>query len=125
MNVTRLAVSALLLLLVCGCALQEIRSKTRGGPEYRHSGAADTNSDRWMIEQGVEFRWDNGVNTGVSYRRRDVDDGNGDNENLVMLELSFPLWKAKPKPSQLALRVERLEQKLAELETGTSHGETQ
>ncbi len=110
-------------LLVSGCALREIRSKTKAGPEFRHSGLTNTNSDRWTVEQGLEFKWDNGVNTGLTYRRRDVDDGNGDNENRVMFEVSFPLWKAKSKQTQLAWRVERLEQRLAKLEAGPADGE--
>ena len=123
MNVRLWAASGVVLLLVSGCTLQEIRSKTKFGPEFRHSGSSNTNSDRWAAEQGIEFKWDNGVNTGLSYRRRDVDDGNGDNENLVMVEVSLPLWKAESKQSPLIRRIELLEKRLARYEADPANGE--
>ncbi|MFH1419923.1 MAG: hypothetical protein ABII12_16745 [Planctomycetota bacterium] len=131
MKIKRLAVLATssvtlsCLLPTPGCTLQEVRSKTRGGPEFRHSGSNRTNSDRWMVEQGVEFKWENGVNTGMVFRRRDVDDGNGDNENLVMCEVSFPLWKAKSKQTELVQRIKLLEERLAKLEQDRADGENQ
>ncbi len=123
MKVRLLMACGVLLLLGSGCTLKEIRSKTKAGPEFRHSGSSNTNSDRWAIEQGVEFKWDNGVNTGLTYRRRDIDDGNGDNENRVMFDISFPLWKAKPRQTQLARRVKLLEEQLAKLEVRPPDGE--
>jgi hypothetical protein len=104
-------------LLIGGCALQEVRSKSKFGPEYQHFGSNRTNSVRWTAEQGFEFRWDKGITTGVTYRRRDVDDGNGNSEDRVMLEFGFPLWKAESKEAKLARRVELLEQRLATLES--------
>jgi hypothetical protein len=110
--------SGVLPMLASGCALQEVRSKTAFGPEYRHSGQKNTNEERWTVQQGIELKWDKGITTGIQYRRRDVNDGTGDNENRVMLEFSFPLWKAEPKPSGLARRVRELERRLAAIESG-------
>ena len=122
MRLKRLTAGGVVLLLASGCALQEVRSKTKFGPEFRHSGSTNTNNERWTVEQGFDFKWDQGVTTGITYRRRDINDGNGDNENRVMFEFSFPLWKAESKESTLAGRVERLEQQLAMRGTTANHG---
>ncbi|UCG32256.1 MAG: hypothetical protein JSU68_11380 [Phycisphaerales bacterium] len=106
----------LLVCLVTGCALQEVRSKTKAGPEFRYSSGSRTNENRWTVEQGFELRWDRGITTGVTYRRRDVDRGGGDHDDAVWLDFSFPIWKAPKKPDPTARRVEILEERLAELE---------
>jgi hypothetical protein len=106
-----------IILALPGCGLQEIRNRTAFGPEYQHKGTSSTNEVRWAIEQGIQLKWQKDVTTGVTYRRRDIDDGNGDNENRVMFDVSFPLWKAKDKKEEtLARRVEQLERRLAALE---------
>ncbi len=107
--------------LLTGCALKEIRSKTKAGPEFRHRGFDRTSSNRWTAQQGLEFKWDNGVNTGLTYRRRDVDDGGGDNDNGVWLDISFPIWKAEQRPDNDAERMAKLEQRVAELENRLPH----
>jgi hypothetical protein len=99
-----------------GCALQEVRSKTKMGPEYRHRGNDRTDQVRWTVQQGVDFKWDKGVTTGLTYRRRDMDQGNGDNDNGVWFDFSFPIWRAPKKPDRLTERVEVLEKRLAEVE---------
>lgn len=106
----------LLVCLVAGCALQEVRSKTKAGPEFRYSGDSHTNENRWTVEQGFEFKWDRGITTGLTYRRRDVDRGDGDHDNAVWLDFGFPIWKAPKKSDPTARRVEALEKRLAELE---------
>jgi hypothetical protein len=111
------AICALAMLLINGCALLEVRSKSKVGPEYIHSGSTDTDSERWTVEQGIEFKWDKGITTGITYRRRDINDGNGNNENRVLFEFSFPLWKAASGQARWARDVERLERRLAALET--------
>ncbi len=81
-----------------GCTLVEIRSKSKVGPEFRHRGLDRTNSVRWYAQQGFEFVWqderNNKITTGMTYRRRDVDNGSSDNDNAVWLDFSFPIWKA-------------------------------
>lgn len=116
MNGKRLIVWVSVVSLLSGCALQEVRSKSRVGTEFRHSGLRGTDRERWTVQQGIEFKWDRGINTGVTYRRRDVNDGGGDNDNGVFVDFSFPLWKAPKKPDVLAQQVETLERRLAELE---------
>jgi len=117
--------------LAAGCAsttLQEVRGKTAGGPEYRNKG--DSSSEvRYNVVQGVELKWSNGVTTGASYRRRDTDQGSGDNDNLVLFEVGYPLWKAAKKPEKSEKTSERLEDlqrevaelrgRLAELSAGS------
>jgi len=120
-----MAVCGAFLLLASGCALQEVRSKSKVGPEFRHSGATNTNSERWHVEQGIDFKWDNGVTTGLSYRRRDVNDGNGDNENRVLFEFSFPLWKAESQQAKLKRRLALLETRLTRLEAAAQNGADQ
>jgi hypothetical protein len=70
------------------------------------------------VQEGLEFKWDQGVTTGVTYRRRDVNEGTGDHDDGVWFEFSFPVWKAEEKPDSTAHRLEALEKRLAELEAG-------
>jgi hypothetical protein len=106
----------LLACVVTGCALQEVRSETKAGPEFRYSGSRRTNENRWTVEQGFEFKWDRGITTGLTYRRRDVDRGSGSHDDGVWVDFSFPIWKAPKKTDPTARRVEALEKRLAELE---------
>lgn len=111
----------LLLLLVAGfllpgCALKEVRSKTKLGPEFRHKGSNRTESVRWTAQQGVELKWEGGVSTGLTYRRRDTDAGSGDHDDGVWLDFSFPLWKAPKKPDTMKDQMEALARRLATLE---------
>ena len=108
-------------MLASGCALQEVRSKSKFGPEFRTKGAGASKSHRtrWLAQQGMEFKWDQGVTTAITYRRRDDDNGSGDHDNGVWFEFSFPIWKARKNESETALtrRLEQLERRLAELES--------
>lgn len=106
-----------LAVLLPGCSwhLQEIKSKTKFGPEIRNKGNRTTEIRWTSIEQGYEFKWDNGWTTGLSYRRRDIDNGGGGDDNRFLLEFSFPLWKASKGDPQ-ARRIRILEQRLALLE---------
>ncbi len=115
-------VCCLLLPLLSACSLKEVRSKTKLGPEYRHKGSNATDAVRWTAQQGLEFKWDKGISTGITYRRRDVDKGDGSNDNGIWLEFSFPLFKAKQK-SVTSERIEMLERRLARLETEMAKAE--
>ncbi len=48
--------------------------------------------------------------------------GNGDNDNGVWFEFSFPLWKAAKASNGLAQQVESLERRLANLEMRLAAG---
>ncbi len=99
-----------------GLQLQEVRSKNKFGPEWRSKGASSNrvHDTRWYAQTGVEFKWNNGVNTTVTYRRRDVDGGNGGHDNGVWFEVSLPIWK-RDKPD-FAKQIKLLEERLAQLE---------
>jgi hypothetical protein len=75
-----------------GCQLDAIRGKNRVGTEWRHGGTTNTNHERHTVQQGVVFSWENGVDTGLTYRRRDDNDGPGDNDNALFIDVSYPLW---------------------------------
>lgn len=111
-------VAGLAILPAAGCALKEVRGKSAFGPEFRHSGNNGTEEVRYDARQGVEFRWDKGITTGLTYRRRDVDEGSGDNENLFLFEVGYPIWLAPKTEDKLAQRVSELERQLAELRAG-------
>ena len=99
-----------------GCALEEIRNKTSFGPQFRHRASDDTDSVRWVVKQGFDFKWENDVTTGISYLRRDTDDGNGNHDNGVLFSISFPLWKEEKKPKATKKSVKALEARVEELE---------
>lgn len=114
-----LLVGSLMLSLLAGCQamkLKEVRSKTKFGPSFRHKGSKRTDSVQWTVQQGVEFKWKKGVKTGITYRRRDTDAGNGNNANSVFIDFSFPVWKAKKKPDPMKKKIKKLEKRVAELE---------
>ena len=116
MRTGTLVTCGLMVAMFSGCGVKEIRSKTKFGPEFRHSGLVRTSRTRWTAQQGIEFKWEKGVTTSMTYRRRDTDNGNGNNDNGVWFEVSFPLWKAEPKPDKNAARIRELERRLAALE---------
>jgi hypothetical protein len=77
-------------ILLSSCSsLTEIRHKNSIGQEFRE------NSDRYSLQEGIEFSFENGIKTGVSYRHRFTDNDEDTAENGVWLELSYPLWKKK------------------------------
>lgn len=104
-----------------GCALQEIRSKSKFGPEFRHSGSDRTNAVRWYAQQGFDFIWSdqkgNKITSGITYRRRDVDEGDGGNDNGIWLDFSFPIWRAPSKAKETNERIGSLEERIAMLES--------
>ena len=109
-----------------GCAmptmpvLQEVRHKNRVGVEEQHKGSSDTNAERYTVAQGVEFKWDKGLVTGVEVRRRDQNEGDGDNDTGLWFDVSYPLWQAAGgekhadnETRELRLRIEELEGRMA------------
>jgi len=113
----KLLTVGLVVFSLTGCSsLKEVRSKSKFGPIFKHSGTKRTDSVQWSVQQGVEFKWKGGVKTGIAYRRRDVDEGNGNGDNAVFVNFSFPLWKAPKKPSKLKKRMKKMEKRVAELE---------
>jgi hypothetical protein len=101
---------------LAGCALEEVRNRLSAGPEFQHRGSSRTDSTRYSVQDGLELKWENGVTTAATYRRRDTDDGDGNNDNALWLELGVPLWKAKKKPDASARRIDELEKRIAHLE---------
>jgi hypothetical protein len=113
-------------LVVAGCKANpsELRGKTSFGAEARNRGN-NTQEIRYDARQAVDLKWDNGWSTGISYRRRDIDDGSGDNENRVLVEVGYPLWKApkkEEKPKDIgpptgttSERIDQLQRQLEEM----------
>ncbi len=108
--------------LTGGCAskgwtIAEVRGKNQFGPEFQHDEAKNTDQIRWYAGQGVEIKWDNGWTTGATYRYRKVQEGNGNTENLALLEVGYPIWKKTPKKpaDKSAERIDALEKQLQEL----------
>lgn len=116
---------AVSVLLVSGCSLQEVRSKQRVGVEYRYSGGSESNLQRWTVQQGLEFKWQDGVSTGLVYRRRDNDDGESDHDDGVWFDVSYPIWRAERKPppsdkdqiAQLRRELAAIRQQMKDLRT--------
>lgn len=86
----KIAALIIISLTLTGCSsLTEIRHKNSIGQEFRES------SDRNSIQEGLEFSFENGIKTGVSYRYRFTDNDDDQAEHGVWLEFSYPLWKKK------------------------------
>ncbi len=105
-------------LSTAGCAwqLNEIKGKTKFGPEFRDRPGRKSEV-RWTgIDQEIEFKWDNGCSTLIGYRRRDTDEGSGGNDNRITLGFSYPIWKRPQQASVSAHRLDRLELRLAKVE---------
>ncbi len=112
----RTLLSICALMLTSGCQLTEIRGSSETGVEYRHSGNSNTNADRYSYEQSIDFKWDNDITTSATYRRRDTDDGNGDNDNGMWFQISYPIWKRPEQPDPNIRKIAQLERRIAELE---------
>jgi len=100
------------------CSLEEIRLVSEGGVEYRRNNFDKSERERYTVQEKVDFKWEDGVNTAVTYRRRDVSDGpSGDHDDGVWFEIGFPIWK-RPKPQDPTIaRIEALERRIAQLES--------
>lgn len=111
-------VAAFSLLLVSGCSwqLQSVTGKTKFGPEFRRN-SSHRNSTRWTsIEQEIELKWDNGWSTLLGYRRRDVDDGGGGDDNRFNIGFKYPIWKRSKVSDGAERRYNDLERRLTQLE---------
>ena len=100
---------------LAGCKVQEVRNKWKFGSEWQHRGN-NTEQMRYSVEPSFDFKWDNAWTTGVSYRRRDVDNGSGDGEDGLWVDFSYPLWKAPKKPEGSAEQIRAMEERIAQLE---------
>ncbi len=102
--------------LTSGCALEELRSKNNFGVEWRHIASRTQDDERYTIQPGLEFKWDKGVTTGIAFRSRPTNEGQGTDDNGIFTEISFPLWK-RPKPEvKTAEHIRELEDRIRELE---------
>ena len=100
-----------------GCALREIRTKTKFGVEARHTNDDKSDVERYLVQEALQFKWDNGVDTSLIYRRRDVSNSeSGDSDDGVWFEIGVPIWKAPKKPDEVKTRMATLERRVAELE---------
>lgn len=128
-----LPLSIVLLLMISiltgtGCksvSVTEVRGKTQFGPEFRNFGT-NTHDIRYYLRQRFEAKLSNNWTAGVMYQRRDLDGGAGDNENLVLFEIGYPLGKPKKKPEKTAeeMRLEQLEKELHELNNELAQAES-
>ncbi len=118
----------MVLLFTDGCSsLTQVNSKQKYGVEWRHKGEGDTDDERYGVQQGLEFKFANGLSTTLSYRRRDVAAGAGEGENAFFLNVGFPLWKKKAESKKAEkqantwasadTRIRSLERRIEELET--------
>ncbi len=117
--VPSLAVFLLTVLLVfnSGCGLREIRTKTKFGVEARHTNKDKSHVERYLVQEALQLKWDNGVDTSLIYRRRDVSNSeSSDADDGVWFEIGIPLWKAPKKPDEVKTRMAALERRVAELE---------
>jgi len=112
----RRAVAVLIAALTTGCQVNEIRSTNEFGVEWRHKGEGRTNHERYFVKPGLELEWSNDVETEVSFRRRDDNDGPGDSDNGLFFDVSIPIWRREPERDPRDLRIAELERRLAALE---------
>jgi hypothetical protein len=106
-------------LLATGCksaSIAEIRGKNQFGPEFQNQGN-NTHQIRYYAGQQVELKWENGWTTAATYRYRPVDEGNGNQEHLVLFEVGYPLWKAPKKPDKTTMQIEELQKQVGEMQS--------
>ncbi len=72
--------------------VKKVTSKWKTGPEFRETSSG-THSERWTIKTGIETELMNGHKFAITYRRRDINNGGGGNDNGVWLECSFSIWE--------------------------------
>lgn len=114
-------VIGVVLMMATGCALKEIRTKTKLGVEYRHTNIDKTDLKRYLVQKAIQFKWDNGVDTSVIYRRRDLSNSDSnDSDDGVWFEIGFPIWKAPSKKDALAARVAHLEKLVSKLQQSSA-----
>ena len=84
-------VVSVFMLTTLGCTpLVDVRANFQTGNEWRDSGGkSDT---RYSLQPGLVGEFENGHALGVSYRRRDVSNGDGAGEDAVFLSYSIPVW---------------------------------
>ncbi len=95
----------------------EVRGKNQFGPEFQHDGVKRSDQIRYYAGQQIEAKWENGWTTAVTYRYRAIDEGNGNQEQLVLFEVGYPIWKAPKKPDKTAMQIEELQKKVGELQS--------
>ncbi len=100
-----------------GCQLDEVRGTHAFGVEYRHTGEGRTEHERYSVQPGVELQWSNDVETGVSYRRRDDNDGLGNHDDGVFFDVSIPLWRRDKERDPRDARIAELERRISALES--------
>ena len=100
----------------CSWELKEIRGKTQIGPEFRDKPGRKSEVRWTTVDQEFDFKWNSGWSTVVSYRRRDVDEGSGGNDNRILVGMSYPIWKRPQQPEARSRRMERLERRVTQLE---------
>lgn len=120
---SRILVATVLLGLLTGCqggtwfkgsdgegwAVKKTHTKFRGGPEMRENRTGQS-SNRWATQVGLGMELENGHRFGVTYRRRDIDNGVGGNDgqdNGVWVEWQIPIWEAPRKKSKHEQEMER------------------
>lgn len=115
-----------------GCksgGVTEVRGKNQFGPEFQHDGVKRSDQIRYYAGQQIEAKWENGWTTAVTYRYRPIDEGNGNQEQLVLFEVGYPIWKAPKKVEKttegLHRRVDDLERELEGLRAKFTEGAQQ
>jgi len=112
-----IGVIGLVVVMSAGCALREIRTKTKFGVEYRHENSDKSDLERYLVQEAIQFKWDKGVDTSLIYRRRDISNSpSGDSDDGMWFEIGFPIWKAPSKKDALAARVAHLEKLVSKLQ---------
>lgn len=105
---------------VSGCKsakVIEISGKSAGGAQFQNHGN-NTHDVKYYAIQSLEFKLSNKWTIGVGYQRTDIDEGTGDNENLILFEVGYPM-NAPKKPEKTAeeQQIEGLERELRLLDT--------
>ena len=85
------------LLWVSGCSAKpiEVRHVSRASVAWREGVTGGTADDEfYVLHQGISVNFDNGHQCGAYWINGNVSSGYGQNENWLMLEYTYPLWRA-------------------------------
>lgn len=75
-----------------GWELKRITSRSRGSAEAINRRL--TTDERWGMQTGLQFQFNNGASLGVSARSRFMNRSVGGEDHALFVDVAIPIWQA-------------------------------